>query len=161
MAYNYFKTKSLSDIMPSSDGHEGNELKRTLGAANLVALGVGAIIGTGIFTLTGQAAAEHTGPALVISFIIAGIGCGFAGLCYAEFAAMIPVSGSAYTYSYATLGEIGVIADLVELPFQLLAKVQVNNREVLIPLVEDFILDIQENKKVIYLTLPDGLLSIN
>ncbi len=104
MANNYFKTKSLKDIIP--DESHGPALNRTLTASNLVALGVGAIIGTGIFTLTGTVAAEHTGPALVISFIIAGIGCGFAGLCYAEFAAMIPASGSAYTYSYATLGEL-------------------------------------------------------
>ena len=71
----------------------------------LTAIGIGGIIGTGIFVLTGLAAAQHAGPAIVLSFIIAGIGCIFAGLCYAEFASMIPVSGSAYAYSYATLGE--------------------------------------------------------
>jgi APA family basic amino acid/polyamine antiporter len=81
-------------------------LKRVLTARHLITLGIGAVIGAGIFVITGQAAAEHAGPALVISFIIAGIACAFAGLCYAEFAAMIPVSGSAYAYSYATLGEI-------------------------------------------------------
>ncbi len=83
----------------------GNDLNRTLGAPALVALGIGAIIGTGIFVLTGTAAANHAGPALALSFILAGIACGFAGLCYAEFAAMMPVAGSAYSYSYATLGE--------------------------------------------------------
>src|SRR5690349_14840911 len=81
-------------------------LKRVLTARHLIMLGIGAVIGAGIFVITGQAAAEHAGPALIISFIVAGIACAFAGLCYAEFAAMIPVSGSAYAYSYATLGEI-------------------------------------------------------
>jgi APA family basic amino acid/polyamine antiporter len=80
-------------------------LNRALGIPALIAFGIGGIIGTGIFVLTGVAAAEHAGPAIVISFIIAGIGCMFAGLCYSEFAAMVPVSGSAYAYSYATLGE--------------------------------------------------------
>lgn len=80
-------------------------LKRTLTGTQLVLLGVGAVIGAGIFVLTGQAAAEHAGPAIMLSFVLAGIACAFAGLCYAEFAAMLPVSGSAYSYSYATLGE--------------------------------------------------------
>jgi APA family basic amino acid/polyamine antiporter len=100
--------KRLFSTKPVSELHEAdtaNELHRTLDARALVLLGIGAIIGTGIFVLTGTAAANHAGPALVISFLIAGLGCAFAGLCYAEFAAMIPVSGSAYSYSYATLGE--------------------------------------------------------
>jgi APA family basic amino acid/polyamine antiporter len=80
-------------------------LKRVLGIPSLIAFGIGGIIGSGIFVLTGLAAAQHAGPAIVISFIIAGIGCMFAGLCYSEFAAMVPVAGSAYAYSYATLGE--------------------------------------------------------
>jgi len=80
-------------------------LVRALGIPSLIAFGIGGIIGTGIFVLTGLAAAQHAGPAIVISFIIAGIGCAFAGLCYSEFAAMVPVAGSAYAYSYATLGE--------------------------------------------------------
>jgi len=80
-------------------------LKRTLSRFNLVALGVGGIIGAGIFVLTGQAAATYAGPAIIVSFAIAGVACAFAGLCYAEFASMIPIAGSAYTYSYATLGE--------------------------------------------------------
>ncbi len=80
-------------------------LKRTLTGTQLILLGIGAVIGAGIFVLTGQAAAEHAGPAIVLSFVLAGIACAFAGLCYAEFAAMMPVSGSAYSYSYATLGE--------------------------------------------------------
>src|SRR5690606_27966788 len=84
----------------------GNELVRSLGALNLTMLGIGAIIGAGIFVLTGTAAAQHAGPAIVISFLLAGSGCLFAGLCYAEFASMIPVAGSAYTYGYATLGEL-------------------------------------------------------
>jgi APA family basic amino acid/polyamine antiporter len=81
-------------------------LRRVLSARHLVLLGIGAIIGAGIFVLTGHAAAQHAGPAVVLSFVAAGIACGFAGLCYAEFASMLPVSGSAYSYSYATLGEL-------------------------------------------------------
>src|SRR5450432_1803518 len=80
-------------------------LKRALGIPSLIAFGIGGIIGTGIFVLTGLAAAQHAGPAIVISFVVAGLGCMFAGLCYSEFAAMVPVAGSAYAYSYATLGE--------------------------------------------------------
>ena len=101
--------KRLFATKPVGELHEAdtsNELRRTLDARALVLLGVGAIIGTGIFVLTGTAAANHAGPALVVSFLIAGLGCGLAGLCYAEFASMIPVSGSAYSYSYATLGEL-------------------------------------------------------
>ncbi len=81
-------------------------LKRSLGALNLITLGIGAIIGAGIFVLTGQAAALHAGPAVALSFVLAGITCAFAGLCYAEFASIIPIAGSAYTYGYATLGEL-------------------------------------------------------
>jgi len=81
-------------------------LKRTLGPGNLVALGIGAIIGAGLFVRTAAAAADHSGPAVTLAFILAAIGCGLAGLCYAEFAAMIPIAGSAYTYSYATMGEV-------------------------------------------------------
>jgi len=85
--------------------HAASRLKRTLGPWQLTFLGIGATIGTGIFVLTGVEAAQHAGPAIVLSFVIAGIACVFAGLCYAEFAAMVPLAGSAYTYSYATLGE--------------------------------------------------------
>jgi APA family basic amino acid/polyamine antiporter len=99
-----FATKSISRILSEADSG-GHGLKRTLGAAQLVALGIGAIIGAGLFSLTGLAAAENAGPAVVASMVIAAIGCGFAGLCYSEFACMLPVSGSAYTYAYATLGE--------------------------------------------------------
>src|ERR1700743_3524997 len=81
-------------------------LKRALGPLHLVTLGIGAIIGAGIFVLTGHAAAEFAGPGVVISFAIAGLGCLFAGLCYSEYASMIPVAGSAYTYTYATLGRL-------------------------------------------------------
>ncbi len=103
MANQLFATKSISDL--HADDSTGPQLKRVLSATALTALGVGGIIGTGIFVLTGVAAANHAGPALALAFIIAGFGCTLAGLCYAEFAAMIPVSGSAYSYSYATLGE--------------------------------------------------------
>ena len=99
-----FVTKSISRILAEADTGE-HGLKRTLGAAQLVALGIGAIIGAGLFSLTGLAAAENAGPAVVGSMIIAAIGCALAGLCYSEFASMLPVSGSAYTYAYATLGE--------------------------------------------------------
>jgi APA family basic amino acid/polyamine antiporter len=98
-----FSTKPIAEL---HEGDASNELHRTLDARALVLLGIGAIIGTGIFVLTGTAAANHAGPALVVSFLIAGLGCALAGLCYAEFASMIPVSGSAYSYSYATLGEL-------------------------------------------------------
>ncbi|HEY4212833.1 MAG TPA: amino acid permease [Steroidobacteraceae bacterium] len=96
-------TKSIADLQ--ADDASGVKLKRVLSAASLTALGIGGIIGTGIFVLTGTAAANYAGPALALAFIVAGIGCTLAGLCYAEFASMIPVSGSAYSYSYATLGE--------------------------------------------------------
>jgi APA family basic amino acid/polyamine antiporter len=99
--------KSIA-LLQSEAGDEGEghaTLRRALGPVNLVLLGIGAVIGAGIFVLTGNAAAQYAGPAIVISFIIAGIGCTFAGLCYAEFASMIPIAGSAYTYAYATMGE--------------------------------------------------------
>jgi APA family basic amino acid/polyamine antiporter len=97
-------TKPLSRIAAESEGG-AHSLKRTLGPANLVALGIGAIIGAGLFSLTGIAAAEHAGPAIALSFVLAAIGCALAGFCYSEFATMIPIAGSAYTYAYATLGE--------------------------------------------------------
>lgn len=105
MKENLFRKKSIADAISRSNT-EKDGLKRTLSANNLIALGVGAIIGTGIFVLTGTAAANYAGPALTISFVISAIGCLFAGLCYAEFASMIPVAGSAYAYSYSTLGEL-------------------------------------------------------
>lgn len=98
-----FKKKSIAHLIEEASG-ESNKLNRTLGAPGLVALGIGAIIGAGLFSITGVAAGNNAGPAITISFIIAAVGCGFAGLCYAEFASMIPVAGSAYTYSYATMG---------------------------------------------------------
>ncbi|HEU5046471.1 MAG TPA: amino acid permease [Rickettsiales bacterium] len=98
----YFIRKPMAAIQEESANHE---LKRTLNAVNLVSLGIGCIIGAGIFVLTGQAAAQHAGPAIVLSFILSGLACTFAGLCYAELASALPVSGSAYTYAYATLGE--------------------------------------------------------
>jgi APA family basic amino acid/polyamine antiporter len=99
-----FATKSLERILSESEGGE-HTLKRTLGATSLIALGIGAIIGAGLFSLTGLAAAQNAGPAVVLSMVVAAIGCAFAGLCYSEFSCMIPVAGSAYTYAYATLGE--------------------------------------------------------
>ncbi len=104
MASPLFRTKSLSGLLDEARDNKAG-LKKTLTGLNLTTLGIGAIIGAGIFVLTGQAAAQYAGPAIVLSFIISGIACAFAGLCYAEFASMIPISGSAYTYSYATLGE--------------------------------------------------------
>lgn len=100
-----FKRKSISDLISESSVNKPGTLKKTLGATGLVALGIGAIIGAGLFSITGGAAAYQAGPAITLSFIVAAIGCAFAGLCYAEFASMIPVAGSAYTYSYATMGE--------------------------------------------------------
>src|SRR3954449_1299603 len=100
-----FATKSLERIKAESEGGE-HHLKKTLGAGNLVALGISAIIGAGLFSLTGIAAADNAGPAVVISFIVAAIGCAFAGMCYSEFSTMIPIAGSAYTYAYATMGEL-------------------------------------------------------
>lgn len=99
-------TKPLDMILTESREEGEHCLKRALGALNLTTLGIGAIIGAGIFVLTGAAAAQYAGPAIVLSFILAGIGCVFAGLCYSEFASLIPIAGSAYTYGYATLGEI-------------------------------------------------------
>ncbi len=94
-------------LLTQEAGEEGeNTLKRSLGALNLITLGIGAVIGAGIFVLTGQAAALHAGPSVALSFVLAGLTCAFAGLCYAEFASIIPIAGSAYTYGYATLGEL-------------------------------------------------------
>lgn len=101
----YLLKKSVSDLQVEKRPEE-DCLKRSLGPVSLISLGIGAIIGTGIFVLTGHAAAEHAGPAIVLSFVLGGIACAFAGLCYTEFAALIPVAGSAYTYAYATLGEL-------------------------------------------------------
>ncbi|MBA4196350.1 MAG: amino acid permease [Chitinophaga sp.] len=100
-----FRKKSLSDLLAqAADSEKG--LKRTLGAGSLVALGIGAIIGAGLFVRTAAAAGQAAGPGVTLSFIVAAIGCAFAGLCYAEFAAMIPIAGSAYAYSYVTMGEL-------------------------------------------------------
>ena len=100
----YFAKKSLESILGHAQGEHG--LKRTLGAGNLVALGIGAIIGAGLFVRTAAASGQHAGNAVTISFLVAALGCAFAGLCYAEFASMIPIAGSAYTYAYATMGEL-------------------------------------------------------
>ena len=99
-----FIKKPLEQLMTQSSD-SSKELKRTLGAGNLIALGIGAIIGAGLFVRTAAAAGEAAGPAVVVSFIVAAVGCAFAGLCYAEFASMIPIAGSAYAYAYVTMGE--------------------------------------------------------
>ncbi|MDZ4852094.1 MAG: amino acid permease [Pirellulaceae bacterium] len=104
MANQLFRTKSLDNMVSEMEG--SHRLRRTLGPISLTALGVGAIIGTGIFVLVGKAAANQAGPAIMLSFVVAGLACVFAALCYAEFASMAPVAGSAYNYAYATLGEL-------------------------------------------------------
>ena len=103
---NLFRTKSVDLLMAQAAETGEGTLKRTLGPVALVALGIGAIIGAGLFVRTAAAIADRAGPSVVLAFIVAGVGCAFAGLCYAEFASMIPVAGSAYTYSYATMGEL-------------------------------------------------------
>src|SRR5512132_626201 len=102
---NLFAKKSLERIVAVSESG-AHKLTRTLCAVAHVALGIGAIIGAGLFSLTGIAAADNAGPAVVLSFVLAAIGCCFAGMCYSEFATMIPIAGSAYTYAYATMGEL-------------------------------------------------------
>ncbi|MDE1977605.1 MAG: amino acid permease, partial [Elusimicrobia bacterium] len=104
MIKDLFAKKPLKLLLEEMEGE--NRLKRALGPIGLTALGIGAIIGTGIFVLTGVAAHDKAGPALILSCVVSGITCVFAALCYAEFAAMVPVTGSAYTYAYATLGEL-------------------------------------------------------
>src|SRR5213594_3406926 len=99
-----FAVKSVEVLLAEMAGE--HRLRRVLGPVSLTALGVGAIIGAGIFVLTGLAAHDKAGPGLILSFVVAGIGCALAALCYAEFASMVPVAGSAYTYAYATLGEL-------------------------------------------------------
>ena len=105
MAGSLFRTKSIETLLADSRESGEGTLKRTLGPWSLVALGIGAIIGAGLFVRTAAAIADRAGPSVTLAFIVAGVGCAFAGLCYAEFASMIPVAGSAYTYSYATMGE--------------------------------------------------------
>jgi APA family basic amino acid/polyamine antiporter len=102
----YMARKSVADIVGSADAEEGRSLSKTLGATSITAMGIGAIIGAGIFVLTGTAAAQFAGPSIILSFVLGGIACAFVGLCYSELAEMLPVCGSSYTYTYATLGEI-------------------------------------------------------
>lgn len=106
MTNKYLITKPLDRILREAETAGQHGLKRVLGPLNLIALGIGAVIGTGIFVITGSVAAQFAGPGIVLSFVLAGLGCAFAGLCYAELAAMIPISGSAYTYAYASMGEL-------------------------------------------------------
>ncbi|HSG00238.1 MAG TPA: amino acid permease, partial [Vicinamibacterales bacterium] len=101
-----FATKPIERLAAEAADTGEHALQRVLGPLSLTALGVGAIIGAGIFVLTGLAAAQYAGPAIIVSFVLAGVACAFAGLCYSEFASMIPIAGSAYTYGYATLGEV-------------------------------------------------------
>src|SRR5574340_1162673 len=99
-----FARKPISMLLSEMEGE--NRLRRVLGPLSLTSLGIGCVIGGGIFILTGQAAHDKAGPALILSFVVSGVACIFAALCYAEFASMAPVAGSAYTYAYATLGEL-------------------------------------------------------
>src|SRR5438128_9612263 len=107
MRHQLFATKSLHQLL--EEMHGDNRLRRVLGPVQLTSLGVGAIIGAGIFVATGAAAHNVAGPSLMLSYVVAGVTCVFAALCYAEFASMVPVAGSAYTYAYATLGELCVL----------------------------------------------------
>ena len=102
----YMARKSVADIVGSAEEEGSQALSKTLGATSITAMGIGAIIGAGIFVLTGTAAAQFAGPSITLSFVLGGIACAFVGLCYSELAAMLPVCGSSYTYTYATLGEI-------------------------------------------------------
>jgi APA family basic amino acid/polyamine antiporter len=106
VAGSLFRTKSIDRLLVDAASSGEDTLKRTLGPMSLIALGIGAIIGAGLFVRTAAAIAERSGPSVTIAFVVAGVGCAFAGLCYAEFASMIPIAGSAYTYSYATMGEL-------------------------------------------------------
>ena len=101
-----FAKKPISQLKAEAAESGEHTLKRTLGAVGLISLGIGAIIGAGIFVLTGEAAADYAGPAITLSFVLGGIACAFAGICYAEMSSTVPVAGSGYTYSYATLGAI-------------------------------------------------------
>jgi len=106
VAGSLFRTKSIDRLMAEGATTSEGGLKRTLGSFALIALGIGAIIGAGLFVRTAAAIAERAGPSVTLAFVVAGVGCAFAGLCYAEFASMIPIAGSAYTYSYVTMGEL-------------------------------------------------------
>src|SRR3954465_11662878 len=100
-----FQTKPVAQLIAESESTGEHRMKRELGPLNLISLGIGSVVGAGIFVLAGTSAANYAGPAIVLSYILCGISCLFAGLCYAEFATMIPVAGSAYTYTYATMGQ--------------------------------------------------------
>lgn len=106
MANALFRTKNIEQSIQDTDVSEGHGLRRELSALDLMVFGVGVVVGTGIFVLTGTAARDYAGPAVALSFVLAGVVCGLAALCYAEFASTVPVAGSAYTFSYTTLGEL-------------------------------------------------------
>ena len=103
---NLFVKKPVEALLREAKNEDGKGLRRVLGPWGLIALGIGVIIGAGLFSVTGVVAGTHAGPAITLSFVFAAIACAFAGLCYAEFASMIPISGSAYSYSYLTMGEL-------------------------------------------------------
>jgi APA family basic amino acid/polyamine antiporter len=158
-----FATKPLDRILKDAEGSgETVTLHRTLGATSLVALGIGAIIGAGLFSLTGIAAAHHAGPAVTLSFVLAAFGCAFAGLCYSEFSTMIPIAGSAYTYSYATMGELlaWVIGWDLVLEYAVGAStVAVSWSRYLVSLLHDFGIEFPAqwaNSPFTQLTAPDG-----
>lgn len=150
--------KPLETIAAESSGD--HSLKRTLTATQLIALGIGAIIGAGLFSLTGIAAANHAGPAVTLSFVVAAIGCAFAGLCYSEFATMIPIAGSAYTYSYATMGEFvaWIIGWDLVLEYAVgAATVAVSWSRYIVSLCHDFGIELPvQLVNSPFVTLPDG-----
>lgn len=150
--------KPLETIAAESSGD--HSLKRTLTASQLIALGIGAIIGAGLFSLTGIAAANHAGPAVTLSFVVAAIGCAFAGLCYSEFATMIPIAGSAYTYSYATMGEFvaWIIGWDLVLEYAVgAATVAVSWSRYIVSLCHDFGIELPvQLVNSPFVTLPDG-----
>jgi APA family basic amino acid/polyamine antiporter len=154
-----FATKSLSVITADA---EKDLLKRALGPGQLIALGIGAIIGAGIFTLTGVAAAQHAGPAVTLAFVAAAIGCAFAGICYSEFATMIPIAGSAYTYAYATMGELlaWIIGWDLVLEYAVgAATVSIGWSSTLVSILHDFGIDLPTSiiaSPFQPVTLPDG-----
>lgn len=155
-----FTKKPLERIIGESEATGEHALKRTLTAPQLIALGIGAIIGAGLFSLTGMAAANHAGPAVTLSFVLAAVGCAFAGLCYSEFATMIPIAGSAYTYSYATMGELmaWIIGWDLVLEYAVgAATVAVSWSRYVVSLAHDYGIDLPAQwVNSPFVTLPDG-----
>ena len=157
-----FRTKSVQGILAESED-AAHHLKRTLGPVNLVALGIGAIIGAGLFSLTGIAAADNAGPAVVLSFVVAAVGCAFAGMCYSEFATMIPIAGSAYTYAYATMGELlaWIIGWDLVLEYAVgAATVSVSWSSYVVRLLHRFSIDLPSNLTHCPWDVPAGLINL-